>query len=161
MPELIKEFFVPVGVIVLLLVFAFICAKIILFLFDLSCTISYKVEKYKRNKEFTEEHLAGKPTLTFEQFVSFYNISPEKFYCYDDYIVFLGREGFSLKTYGDLEKYKQWLKNSKKSKTELKTAKSYEFLTSTIEADIKNKLAEVAKEQEEILQRMKQEESGI
>ena len=116
MSELIKEFLLLVGMLAFMFAFAVGGCKILIFLATLSDEIIYKIQEHKSNKECTEEHLNGKPTLTFEQFISFYNISPEKFYCYDDYIMFLGREGFYFKTYSDIKKYRRWLKNREKSK---------------------------------------------
>lgn len=107
----------------------------------------------------------GFPCLTFDEFISLYNISPERFAIPEEYHPYTGRyfyfkssDGkncmFYFKTNKDEELYAEWVEEKIKKQI---LSFSFEHLTSTIESDIENKLLNAPKETIEILQRIKQE----
>lgn len=106
----------------------------------------------------------GLPCLTFDEFISLYNISPERFAIPEDYHQYTARyfyfkssDGkncmFYFKTNKDEELYAEWVE--KKIKKQVLSF-SFEHLTSTIESDVESKFSDVPKETIEILQRIKQ-----
>lgn len=107
----------------------------------------------------------GLPCLTFGEFISLYNISPERFAIPEEYHPYTGRyfyfkssDGkncmFYFKTNKDEELYAEWVEEKIKKQV---LSFSFEHLTSTIESDMESKFSDVPKETMETLQRIKQE----
>lgn len=111
----------------------------------------------------------GFPCLTFDEFISLYNISPERFAIPEEYhpytgcyVKFKSSDGnicvFYFKTRKDEELYFKWVEE--KNKKELLSS-SFKCLTSTMESDIEKKFTGIPKETIEILQRIKQENNVL
>lgn len=107
----------------------------------------------------------GLPCLTFNEFISLYNISPDRFEIQEEYHPYIGcyvkfksSDGsiciFYFKTRKDEELYFKWVEE--KNKKELLSS-AFKCLTSTIESDMESKFSDVPKETMETLQRIKQD----
>lgn len=148
------------GVVILVAViffFGIILEKV----FTLNCFKSIGKNKKEVPTKFSDK---GFPCLTFDEFISLYNISPERFAIPEEYpytgryFYFKSSDGkncmFYFKTNKDEELYAEWVEEKIKKQI---LSFSFEHLTSTIESDIENKLLNAPKETIEILQRIKQE----
>ena len=125
---------------------------------------------YIYGKQLTIQAKEGYPCLTFEQFKSFYDISPDKFYLYTSgvevrfktehtcvnpegpgipiyYPSYRDTESYYFKTNADLSKYERWRERKEKEETkkrhEERAYKAMEKLTNLIEGDINKKIEEI------------------
>lgn len=126
----------------------------------------------------TDQSKAGYPCLTFEQFMSFYSICPEKFRLHNDHveielrdspsIFFLGKD-FYFKTEKDLKMYQEY--HEAKRKQDLResidkdTTEATEKLIKMMRSEIDKKKKQAEKEitssvleQAEIFKRMMEDE---
>ena len=118
----------------------FVIVLIQLLIFYIIITIRSMTEK-KKTKQFK----AGLPCLTFDQFLSFYEITPDRFYFAEESVyIYLAhnRTTFYFETNKDLKQYKEYAEREKKRKHR----ESIE--TGTIEA--KKKLIEFMRKEIEI-----------
>lgn len=92
----------------------FVIVLIQLLIFYLIITIRSMTEKKK-----TQQFKAGLPCLTFDQFLSFYEITPDRFYFEEESVyLYLGydRTTFYFETNKDLKQYKEYAEREKKRK---------------------------------------------
>lgn len=140
-----------------------------LLIFSIICLIIL-ISVYLFEKELTVQAKEGYPCLTFEQFKSFYDISPDKFYLYTSgvevtfktehtcvnpegpgipiyYPSYRDTESYYFKTNADLSKYERWRerkeKEEAKKRREERAYKSMEKLTNLMEEDINKKIEEI------------------
>lgn len=127
----------------------------------------------------TKQNKQGLPCLTFEQFLSFYSISPDKFYLQDDHVSvyfddkngiwLLNRKDFYFKTNKDLKQYQKYHQNDIKQKEKQAIEKQATEATEKLIELMKSEIAKKSKEadsqivlalceQYKILQRMKKED---
>lgn len=140
-----------------------------LLIFSIICLIIL-ISVYLFEKELTVQAKEGYPCLTFEQFKSFYDISPDKFYLHTSgvevtfktehtcvnpegpgipiyYPSYRDTESYYFKTNADLSKYERWRerkeKEEAKKRREERAYKSMEKLTNLMEEDINKKIEEI------------------
>lgn len=106
---------------------------------------------YDKNRvHYTSWYEKGKPCLSFEEFLSFYNVNPDRWkiteeWDYDDdelynILIYHTQEGnliFGWKTNHDRKDYLEWTKNKERREQDIKTAETLAKLTKDIRKDIK------------------------
>lgn len=105
---------------------------------------------YNRKRvSYTSWYKEGNPSLSFKEFLSFYNINPGRWEVKDAYdwdgnpynmLVYHTKEErliFSWKTNYDYNDYLEWTKNKKRQERDIKTAETLAKLTKTVREDIK------------------------
>ena len=105
---------------------------------------------YNRKRvHYTSWYKEGNPSLSFEEFLSFYNINPDRWKVRDTYdwddnsydmLVYHAKEGnliFSWKTNHDHNDYLKWTENKKRQERDIKTAETLAKLTKNVREDIK------------------------
>lgn len=125
-------------------------------------------------RQMKSEYKRGKPCLTFDQFIRFYEICPDKFGLYDDCVMVEtvkrtygpdNRDCFYFKTAKDFRKYQKWkIKKEAWEQTQRLTKESTEAtqrLITMLQAEIDKHSEEANSEingaldkQQEILNRM-------
>lgn len=93
-----------------------------------------KLVDFFEAKQETHEYKIGKACLTFNQFLSFYNISPDRFDFQDNFVYirmspdcgmsYIGK--FFFKTFGDEAKYRKFIEKMEKYEAEVKQQKIIE-----------------------------------
>ena len=126
----------------------------------------------------TDQSKAGYPCLTFEQFMSFYSVCPEKFRLYDAYVkiqlentssIFFNGTRFYFKTEKDLRMYQEYYEAKQKQdlreSIEKTATESTEKLIKMMRSEIDKKKKQAEKEitssvleQAEIFKRMMEDE---
>jgi hypothetical protein len=144
-------------------------------IFFISCVvviigiIIYNIKRVR----YTSWYEEGNPSLSFEEFLSFYNINPGRWEVKDAYdwdgepynmLVYYAKEGkliFSWKTNRDRNDYLKWTENKKRQERDIKTAETLATLTKNIRKDVKfyNEKAqnEAQKTYDRILKMMEEE----
>lgn len=120
-------------------------------IFFIGCTviiigiIIYNIKRVR----YTSWYEEGNPSLSFEEFLSFYNINPGRWEVKDAYdwdgepynmLVYYAKEGkliFSWKTNRDRNDYLKWTENKKRQERDIKTAETLATLTKNIRKDVK------------------------
>lgn len=120
-------------------------------IFFIGCTviiigiIIYNIKRVR----YTSWYEEGNPSLSFEEFLSFYNINPGRWEVKDAYdwdgepynmLVYYAKEGkliFSWKTNHDRNDYLKWTENKKRQERDIKTAETLATLTKNIRKDVK------------------------
>ena len=120
-------------------------------IFFIGCTviiigiIIYNIKRVR----YTSWYEEGNPSLSFEEFLSFYNINPGRWEVKDAYdwdgepynmLVYYAKEGkliFSWKTNYDRNDYLKWTENKKRQERDIKTAETLATLTKNIRKDVK------------------------
>lgn len=120
-------------------------------IFFIGCTvIIIGIVIYNRKRvRYTSWYKEGKPSLSFEEFLSFYNINPDRWEIkdirdWDDNLhttlTYYSKEGrltFSWKTNHDYNDYIKWTENKNRREWDIKTAETLAKLTKTVREDIK------------------------
>lgn len=122
------------------LIFFIVCGVIIFGI------IFYNIKKV----HYTEWYKEGKPCLSFEEFISFYNVNPDRWKVEEEWdleysevynIIIYFAKGerliFGWKTDHDRNDYLEWAKNNERRKRDIKTAETLAKLTKNIREDIK------------------------
>lgn len=140
-----------------------------LLIFSIICLIIL-ISVYLFGKELTVQAKEGYPCLTFEQFKSFYDISPNKFYLYTGSVevtfktehsclnpdgpgapiyhpIYRDTESYYFKTNADLSRYERWRERKEKEETkkrrEERAYKAMKKLTNLMQEDINKKIEEI------------------
>lgn len=107
--------------------------------------IIYNIKRVR----YTSWYKEGNPSLSFEEFLSFYNINPDrqevqKVYDWNgkpyNTLVYYAKEGkliFSWKTNHDHKDYLKWAKNKGRRERDIKTAETLATLTKNVRKDVK------------------------
>lgn len=136
--------------------------------------IFYITENKTDKAHYTEWYKEGKPCLSFEEFISFYNVNPSRwkveeewdlknFEVYNIIIYFAKGERliFGWKTDHDRNDYLEWAKNNERRKRDIKTAETLAKLTKNVREDIKfynEKVQDKAQKTYEYILKMMEEE---
>lgn len=131
--------------------------------------IIYNIKRVR----YTSWYEEGNPSLSFEEFLSFYNINPGRWEVKDAYdwdgepynmLVYYAKEGkliFSWKTNHDRNDYLKWTKDKERRERDIKTAETLAKLTKNVRKDIEfyNEKAqnEAQKTYDRILKMMEEE----
>lgn len=112
--------------------------------------IFYIIKDKAKKIYYTEWYKEGKPCLSFEEFISFYNINPGRWKVEEEWdstnyemynILTYFAKGekliFSWKTDRDRIDYLEWAKNKERQERDIKTAKILAKLTKNVREDIK------------------------
>ena len=105
---------------------------------------------YNRKRvHYTSWYKEGNPSLSFDEFLSFYNINPGKWKVEDAYdwnhnqydmLFYQSKEGrliFSWKTNQDHKDYLEWTRNKERRERGIKTAETLAKLTKDVREDVK------------------------
>ena len=122
---------------------------------------------------YTSWYEEGNPSLSFEEFLSFYNINPGRWEVKNAYdwdgepynmLVYYAKEGkliFSWKTNHDRNDYLKWTKDKERRERDIKTAETLAKLTKNVRKDVEfyNEKAqnEAQKTYDRILKMMEEE----
>lgn len=119
-------------------------------IFFIGCTviiigiIIYNIKRVR----YTSWYEEGNPSLSFEEFLSFYNINPGRWEVKDAYdwdgepynmLVYYAKEGkliFSWKTNYDRKDYLKWTKDKERRERDIKTAETLAKLTKNVRKDV-------------------------
>lgn len=119
-------------------------------IFFIGCTviiigiIIYNIKRVR----YTSWYEEGNPSLSFEEFLSFYNINPGRWEVKDAYdwdgepynmLVYYAKEGkliFSWKTNHDRKDYFKWTKDKERRERDIKTAETLAKLTKNVRKDV-------------------------
>lgn len=119
-------------------------------IFFIGCTviiigiIIYNIKRVR----YTSWYEEGNPSLSFEEFLSFYNINPGRWEVKDTYdwggepynmLVYYAKEGkliFSWKTNHDRNDYLKWTKDKERRERDIKTAETLAKLTKNVRKDV-------------------------
>lgn len=97
---------------------------------------------------YTSWYEEGNPSLSFEEFLSFYNINPGRWEVKNAYdwdgepynmLVYYAKEGkliFSWKTNHDRNDYLKWTKDKERRERDIKTAETLAKLTKNVRKDV-------------------------
>ena len=98
---------------------------------------------------YTSWYEEGKPCLSFEEFLSFYNVNPGRWEIQDGFdlydnpcsILIYYAKGdkliFGWKTNRDRDDYLEWKKNKERQERDIKTAETLAKLTKNVREDVK------------------------
>lgn len=122
------------------------------------CILFYRAKKVR----YTKQYKAGGPCLSFEEFVSFYNINPDRWEIKREWNITEERMNefliyhsdgekliFNWKTNHDSREYLKWAENKKRYEQEMKTAEVLARLTKNVREDVElygNKAQQQAQE---------------
>lgn len=131
--------------------------------------IVYNIKRVR----YTSWYEEGNPSLSFEEFLSFYNINPGRWEVKNAYdwdgepynmLVYYAKEGkliFSWKTNRDYKDYLKWTNDKKRREQDIKTAETLAKLTKNVRKDVQfyNKKAqnEAQETYDRILKMMEEE----
>lgn len=131
--------------------------------------IIYNIKRVR----YTSWYEEGNPSLSFEEFLSFYNINPGRWEVKDAYdwdgdpynmLVYYAKEGkliFSWKTNHDRNDYLKWTKDKERRERDIKTAETLAKLTKNVRKDVEfynNKAQQQAQETYDRILKMMEEE---
>lgn len=106
--------------------------------------IIYNIKRVR----YTSWYKEGNPSLSFEEFLSFYNINPGRWEVKDAYdwdgepynmLVYYAKEGkliLSWKTNRDYKDYLKWTKDKVRRERDIKTAETLAKLTKNVRKDV-------------------------
>lgn len=106
--------------------------------------IVYNIKRVR----YTSWYEEGNPSLSFEEFLSFYNINPGRWEVKNAYdwdgepynmLVYYAKEGkliFSWKTNRDYKDYLKWTNDKKRREQDIKTAETLAKLTKNVRKDV-------------------------
>ena len=146
------------------LIFFIICGVITLGI------IFYNTKRTRYTKWYKE----GKPCLSFEEFISFYNVNPDRWKITEEWdwddegvynlLLYYTQEGklvFGWKTNHDRADYLEWVENKKRYEQDMKTAEVLAKLTKNVRKDVEfynNKAQQQAQETYDRILKMMEEE---
>lgn len=127
-----------------------------------------------KRTHYTKWYKEGKPCLSFEDFISFYNVNPDRWkiteeWDWDDeknyntliYYAQGGNLAFGWKTNHDRADYLEWVENKKRYEQDMKTAEALAKLTKNVRKDVEfynNKAQQQAQETYDRILKMMEEE---
>lgn len=106
--------------------------------------IVYNIKRVR----YTSWYEEGNPSLSFEEFLSFYNINPGRWEVKNAYdwdgepynmLVYYAKEGkliFSWKTNRDYKDYLKWTNDKERRERDIKTAETLAKLTKNVRKDV-------------------------
>lgn len=145
------------------LIFFITCGVIVLGI------IFYNIKRTRYTKWYKE----GKPCLSFEEFISFYNVNPDRWKITEEWdwddekynlLLYYTQEGklvFGWKTNHDRADYLEWVENKKRYEQDMKTAEVLAKLTKNVRKDVEfynNKAQQQAQETYDRILKMMEEE---
>lgn len=145
------------------LIFFIVCGAITLGI------IFYNTKRTRYTKWYKE----GKPCLSFEEFISFYNVNPDRWKITEEWdwddekynlLLYYTQEGklvFGWKTNHDRADYLEWVENKKRYEQDMKTAEVLAKLTKNVRKDVEfynNKAQQQAQETYDRILKMMEEE---
>lgn len=144
------------------LIFFIVCGVITLGI------IFYNTKRIRYTKWYKE----GKPCLSFEEFISFYNVNPDRWKITEEWdwddekynlLLYYTQEGklvFGWKTNHDRADYLEWVENKKRYEQDMKTAEVLAKLTKNVRKDVEfynNKAQQQAQETYDRILKMMEE----
>ena len=139
--------------------------------------ISGLINKYKTKK--TNKNVPENPTISFEKFKELYAINPDKWECYDTYVIYKITEEYPaykghpvtyetyyattkriaiyFETVKDIKKYEIWQREQKNEKNRENVNKLYSAVLEDIQKDVRKKLDEIEAERKKELARIEAE----
>lgn len=127
-----------------------------------------------KRTRYTKWYKEGKPCLSFEEFISFYNVNPDRWKITEEWdwddeglynlLLYYTQEGklvFGWKTNHDRADYLEWVENKKRYEQDMKTAEVLAKLTKNVRKDVEfynNKAQQQAQETYDRILKMMEEE---
>lgn len=127
-----------------------------------------------KRTRYTKWYKEGKPCLSFEEFISFYNVNPDRWKITEEWdwddeglynlLLYYTQEGklvFGWKTNHDRADYLEWAENKKRYEQDMKTAEVLAKLTKNVRKDVEfynNKAQQQAQETYDRILKMMEEE---
>lgn len=127
-----------------------------------------------KRTRYTKWYKEGKPCLSFEEFISFYNVNPDRWKITEEWdwddeglynlLLYYTQEGklvFGWKTNHDRADYLEWVENKKRYEQDMKTAETLAKLTKNVRKDVEfynSKAQQQAQETYDRILKMMEEE---